>query len=261
MHCTEKPALLPGVTAGSAVATLAMALAASLLGNLPAQEEATEIPDLSSAWQRIRIARPDELAPDARGFGSPREFPLNARGIGMREAFDESLHPMYDCVPVTIPQILGDPYNFSIEQQADRVFIRFEKDDVRRTVWLEGHGHREPTANDYSIQGYSTGRYENGELLVETTRYAFNPAGINDRSPMAPSSTSKRTVERYSRDGEVLTVDVVLEDPLMLSEPIRFSYQFEPTDTPLVDWLPCDPAQARAPLRYIPEEDLKYGIR
>ena len=35
----------------------------------------------------------------------------------------------------------------------------------------------------------------------------------------------------------------------------------EPTETALVEWIPCDPAQSRAPLRYIPEDQLKYGIR
>lgn len=262
MEYTDIRALPLGVSGVNAVIAFALLLTGYLPGSASAQEGASEIPDLSEVWQRIRVERTDdELEQSPRGFGRPREFPLNARGVAMQEAFDEFLHPMYDCVPATIPQILGDPYNFSIEQPGDRVLIRFEKDDVRRTVWLEGHGHREATANDFSIQGFSTGRYENGELVVETTRYAFNPSGINDRSPMAPSSTSKRTIERYSREGDVLTVDVIVEDPLMMTESIRFSYQFEPVDTPLFDWIPCDPAQARAPLRYIPEEDLRYGIR
>lgn len=261
MDYMDKRALVRRVSSFTAPVSFALMLTAYLPGELPAQEGAAEIPDLSAIWQRIRLPRPDEIPPDARGFGRMGSLALNARGIGMRDAFDESLHPMYDCVPATIPQLLGDPYNFSIEQLPDRVIVRFEKDDVTRTIWLEGHGHREATANDYSIQGYSTGRYENGELVVETLKYAFNPSGLVERSPMVPSSTSKRTVERYSRDGDGLAVEVRLEDPLMLKEPILFSYLFEPTDKPLVDWLPCDPAQARAPLRYIPEEDLKYGIR
>lgn len=253
---------IPGRVAGiNAVVSLALVLTVCLPGELPAQEGAAEIPDLAAIWQRIRLPRPDEIPPDARGFGRTGSLALNARGIGMRDAFDESLHPMYDCVPATIPQLLGDPYNFSIDQRTDRVIIRFEKDDVTRTIWLEGHGHREATANDYSIQGYSTGRYENGELVVETTKYAFNPSGLVERSPMVPSSTSKRTVERYSRDGDGLAVEVLVEDPLMLTEPILFSYVYESTDVALIDWLPCDPAQARAPLRYMPEDELKYGIR
>ena len=226
-----------------------------VIGYLPtglhaqASEGSSEVPDLSGIWQRSGRAV------------TPTELPLNARGIGMREAIDEALHPMYDCVPAPIPHILGDPYNFSIEQLPDRVMIRYEKDDIRRTVWLEGHGHREATANDYSVQGYSTGRYENGQLVVESSKFTFDPGGLEDKPPMVPSSTSKTTVERYSRDGDRLTVEVVMEDPLILTEPVLFRFQFEPTENALVEWIPCDPAQSRAPLRYIPEDQLKYGIR
>ncbi len=274
MENTNRRALKREGAGVDAIVALAMVLVAHLPAPLSAQDaatdppdpspsesQATDIPDLSGTWERIRLPRPERLPPDARGFGRMGELSLNARGRAMRDAFDEPLHPMYDCVPTSIPQIFGDPYNFSIEQLPDRVIIRFEKDEVIRTVWLEGHGHREATGNDYSIQGYSTGRYEGGDLVVETTRFAFSPAGLNERSPMVPASTSKRTVERFSREGADLVVEVVVEDPRFLEDPILFSYLFGPTEDPLVDWLPCDPEQARAPLRLMPEEDLKYGIR
>jgi hypothetical protein len=74
-------------------------------------------PNLAGIWQRTRTVAPN-----------PATLPLNARGVALREAIDESLAPMYDCVPATIPHILGDPYNFSIEQRPDRVIFRFEKD-------------------------------------------------------------------------------------------------------------------------------------
>lgn len=249
MGCTGKRIFSRRVI--EAVAIVAFLL--MLIGHLPvglraqAPEGSSAVPDLSAVWQRSgRSVSPDEL-------------PLNARGIGMREAIDEALHPMYDCVPAPIPHILGDPYNFSIEQRPDRVIVKFEKDDITRTVWLEGHGHREATANDYSVQGYSTGRYENGQLVVETSKFTFDPGGLEDKPPMVPSSTSKRTVERYSRDGDRLTVELVLEDPLILTEPVEYRYQFEPTENALVEWIPCDPEQSRAPLRYMPLDQLKYG--
>jgi hypothetical protein len=232
-----------------AVVTFLMVLAGYPSAGLQAQEGASAIPDLSAIWQRS--GRPV----------TPEEFPLNARGVGMREAIDEFQHPMYDCVAAATPHILGDPYNFSIEQLPDRVIIAFEKDGITRTVWLDGHGHRAVAASDFSVQGYSTGRYENGELVVETTHFTFDPSGIEDKPPMIPSSTSKRTVERYSREGDRLTVEVGLEDPLFLTEAVLFTFQFEPTETPLVDWIPCDRSQARNALRYIPEDQLKYGIR
>lgn len=252
MDCTSKVAFPQGAMQVAGVFVFLLTLAAPHLpGELQAQEDSSTPPDLSSVWQRSE--RPVTPAPE--------DLPLNARGIAMRDAIDEAQHPMYDCVPAAIPHILGDPYNFSIEQQQDRVIIQHEKDEIRRTIWLDGHGHRAPTSNDFSVQGYSTGRYENGDLVVETTHFTFDPSGIEDKPPMVPSSTSKRTVERYSREGDRLTVNVSVEDPRFLTEPIEFSFQFEPTEASLVDWIPCDPSHARNALRYIPEAELKYGLR
>ena len=225
------------------------------IGDLPTRLEAqapagsAAIPNLSGVWTR-----------GGRSI-TPEQLPLNARGIALKEAIDESLAPMYDCVPATVPHILGDPYNFSIEQRPDRVIIAFEKDGVTRTVWLEGHGHRPATPNDYAVQGYSTGKYEKGQLVVETTKYTFDPGGLEDKPPMVPSSTQKKTTERYSRDGNKLTATVVMEDPLIMKEPVRFSFEFQPTKDALVEWPECDPVQSRAPLNYMPVNQLKYGIR
>ena len=235
----------------AAVATFLLVVIGHLPTRLQAQSPArsAEIPNLSGVWTRGGRST------------TPNELPLNARGVALREAIDESLAPMYDCVPATVPHILGDPYNFSIEQRPDRVIITFEKDAVTRTVWLEGHGHREATANDYSVQGYSTGRYEKGQLVVETTKYTFDPGGLEDKPPMVPSSTQKKTIERYSRDGNKLTANVVMEDKLIMKEPVRFTFEFQPTKDALVEWPECDPVQSRAPLNYMPVNQLKYGIR
>lgn len=251
MDCKTEVAFPRGALDIGGVLTLLLTLAAYFPGGLQAQEGSSAHPDLSSVWQRS--GRPVTPAPE--------DLPLNARGVAMRDAIDEAQHPMYDCVPAAIPHILGDPYNFSIEQLQDRVIIQYEKDEITRTIWLDGHGHRAATSNDFSVQGHSTGRYENGDLVVETTHFTFDPSGIEDKPPMVPSSTSKRTVERYSREGDRLTVHVSVEDPRFLTEPVQFSFQFEPTEAALVDWIPCDPSHARNALRYIPEAELKYGIR
>ena len=183
MGCRERGTFSRRAITVVAVVTFLLVVIGHLPASLHAQasEGDSAVPDLSAIWQRSGRAV------------TPSELPLNARGIGMREAIDEALHPMYDCVPAPIPHILGDPYNFSIEQLPDRVIIKFEKDDITRTVWLEGHGHREAMASDYSVQGYSTGRYENGALVVETSKFTFDPGGLEDKPPMVPSSTSKTT--------------------------------------------------------------------
>jgi hypothetical protein len=97
--------------------------------------------------------------------------------------------------------------------------------------------------------------------VVDTRFYTFDPGGLEDKPPMIPSSTQKRTIERYTRNGDVLTVDVELADPLILKEPVKFQFQFRPTKDALVEWPECDLEQARAPINYMPVNQLKYGIR
>jgi hypothetical protein len=219
--------LRPALAAAALVTLGVMATSHS-----PLQAQAT--PNLSGIWQRTRSVTPEF-----------NELPLNARGIALREAIDESLAPMYDCVPATIPHILGDPYNFSIEQKPDRVIFRFEKDAVTRTAWVGG---RAATPSDYALHGYSVA-------------YTFDPGGLEDKPPMTPSSTQKHTIERYTRNGDTLTVDVELSDPLILKAPVKFQFQFRPTKDALVEWPECDQEQARAPINYLPVNQLKYGIR
>ena len=103
---------------------------------------------------------------------------LTARARAFTDAFDELAAPKYDCGPATLPGLFGDPYAFQVEQLADRVTFTYEKDDIVRTVWLEGHGHPEPATGAFYMHGYSTGRYDGNQLVVDTTRFAFDPAGL-----------------------------------------------------------------------------------
>ena len=150
-------------------------------------------PDLAETWAR-RGCTGGQPCPFI-----PTELPLKARAIGFIQAFDEALGPKYDCAPATMPSLVIDPYNFAIEQQRDRLVFTYEKDDIVRTIWLNGAGPK-PSVYDSYWQGHSVGRYEDGALIVETTKFPFDPTGLDDMYNI-PSSTQKRVVERYWRDG------------------------------------------------------------
>jgi hypothetical protein len=151
-----------------------------------------------------------------------------------------------------MPSLVIDPYNFSIEQQRDRLVFTYEKDDIVRTIWLNGAGPK-PTVYDQYWQGHSVGRFENGVLLVETTKFPFDPTGLDDMYNI-PSSTQKRVVERYWRDGDALKADIVTEDPLFLTRPVQFQFEWQRTDEPLVLPYSCDPELAKQPLQFIPSK-------
>jgi len=216
------------------------------LGAILAAAAQRGVPDLTETWARLGCTggQPCPFIPS--------ELPLKARAIGFIQAFDEALGPKYDCAPATMPSLVIDPYSFAIEQQRDRLILTYEKDDIVRTIWLNGAGPK-PTVYDLYWQGHSVGRYEDGVLIVETTKFPFDPTGLDDMYNI-PSSTQKRVVERYWREGDTLKADIVTEDPLFLTKPVQFQFEWRRTDDELVLPYACDPELAKQPLTFIPSK-------
>jgi hypothetical protein len=212
--------------------------------------QAAEVPDLSGVWQQKGCAPQSDLCPDLLS-----DKPLHPRAVGFRNAFDEIAAPKYYCGQVALPQLLSDPYNFQIEQKPDRVIFTYEQQDIVRTIWLDGHGHPKPNVYEFFWHGYSAGRYEGRDLVVETTKFTFDPSGLDKGrhgQGHTPSSTQKRVVERYRRDGDRLRADVATEDPVFLLEPVQRGYEWQATNQPLELPYSCDLENAMPPLENFP---------
>jgi hypothetical protein len=213
-----------------------------------AQSGSGEIPDLSGVWQWGRCV-------DGAGMRcmllEENDELLTDRAKAYRDAIDEVAQPKYDCAPMSIPHIWTDPYSFQIEQLDDRVVVKYGKDDIVRTIWLEGHGHPKPAVNEFFYFGYSTGHYEDGTLVAQTTRFTFDPQGLNADFKI-PSSTQKKVTERYSRDGNDLILEVKTIDTFFLKEPWVFKTRSKPDPKPLdLPWN-CDVKAAREILKLLP---------
>jgi hypothetical protein len=173
------------------------------------------IPDLQGKWGWGRCV-------NGTGINcmiiEPDDPKLTDRARAFQKAMDEIATPKYDCAPMSIPHLYTDPYAYGIQQLPDRVIIKYEKDDVVRTVWLEGHGHKRPPLNQFFVHGYSTGRYEGDTLVVVTDRFVFDPHGLNSDFKM-PTSTQKRVTERFRLDGNQMWMEVKTEDTFFLREP------------------------------------------
>ncbi len=200
------------------------------------------------------MSRGQCVGPNNRCTAVGAEHPaLTTRAKAFRDAIDELAVPKYDCSPTPLPHLFTDPYLYQIEQLADRVILTYEKDDVVRTVWLDGYDHPQPRTNEFFTHGYSRGRYEGNQLVVETTKFSFDPAGI-DNDFNLPSSTQKRVTERYSSDGGGLRLEVRTEDPVFLLEPLGFVIESQPVDEPLALPWGCDPEAAQEILQVIPSK-------
>lgn len=222
-------------------------LALTLSPALTAQSDS--IPDLTGIWDGGFGARPvnGETVP----WGEDNFPVLNERALAYQEVWEEIMAPKYDCQPASSPAIQYDPYHMEVTQWPDRVLLRYEKDDQLRIVWLDG---REPTAVDFSIQGFSVGHYEGDALIVRTTNFVFDIAGFDDYNGI-PSSSQKVVTERYWRDGDDLRLTLTVEDPMFLREPASYTTR----------WLParpgyklasyeCDAESSRAMLKFFPSK-------
>ena len=232
----------------SASCTLLVALLAAV--PLAQSKVSPSVPSVSGTYNGRRcVPANSDVCPEMNVKGGERL--LTARGKAFVAAFDELAATKYDCAPAMVPIIFGDPYAFRIEQQADRVTFTYEKDDVVRTVWLEGHGHPAPRSGLLFMHGYSTGRYEGTQLVVETSRFTFDPEGFAGDALNAPSSTQKRLTERYSRDGDTLKMELIAEDPVFILQPFTYTMEWRVTTEELSLPWNCDPEAAQRNLNVV----------
>ncbi len=231
-----------------ALASLALAMIAAWgVNRSDAQESSVEIPNLTGVWDGSPRARP------INGPNMPwteENFPrLNARALAYQEVWEEIIAPKYDCQPASSPAIQYDPYNMEVTQWPDRVLFRYEKDDQLRTVWLDG---RQAKPHEFSVQGFSSGHYEDGALVVTTTNFVFDIVGFDDYNGI-PSSSQKIVRERYWRDGDDLWITLEVEDPMFLEEPTSYTARWIPASEGY-KLLPydCDPEASRGAVRFFP---------
>ena len=236
----------------------AAALALSGTGTALAADAA--IPQLSGVWQFGRCVRDNGEV--AQPFGGPggncmlleeNDARLTERAKAYRDAIEEAAQPKYDCAPISIPHMWSDPYSYQIEQKDDRVVITYGKDDVVRTIWLDGKGHPKPAINEFFYFGYSLGHYEGGKLIVETTKFAFDPQGLNADFKLA-SSTQKKVTEVYQIVDGNLDVEVTTIDTFFLKDPWVFHIRQAPDPEPLALPWACDAEASRDILKLAPSD-------
>lgn len=169
---------------------------------------------------------------------------LTDRAKAFRDAMDEAAQPKYDCGPMSIPHMWTDPYSHQIEQFDDRIVFTYGKDDVVRTAWLPNSKHPKPAKNEFLYFGDSRAHYENGALIVETTHFSFDPQGLNADFRL-PSSTQKKVVERYTKDGDDLILEVTTTDPFFLKKPWVYKVRSKRDPEPLALPWDCDARAAQ----------------
>ena len=194
------------------------------------------IPKLTGVWQFGQCADGSRMKCLILDENDPL---LTDRAKAFRDAMDEAAQPKYDCGPMSIPHMWTDPYSQQIAQLNDRIVFTYGKDDVVRTAWLPNSKHPKPAKNEFLYFGDSRARYESGALIVETTHFAFDPQGLNADFRL-PSSTQKKVVERYTREGDDLVLEVTTTDPFYLKKAWVYKVRSQRDPEPLALPWDCD---------------------
>lgn len=204
---------------------LATAALWALLGLLPLAVTAAQDPrDLSGVWL------PDSRRSERLSSNLPY---TDAAREAMRRyaAQHEPIDPTVDdanasCLPEPMPygMRLFAQYPFEILMTPQRVTIFFEIYGAVRRIHLDGR--RAPPEMLPTTQGFSTGRWEGNELVIETSHVKVDGAGAFTGSP--PRSLARRFVERLSLQADPqgrpeLRNRITIHDPAVLREPVTLN--------------------------------------
>ena len=212
----------------------------------PAPRTADGKPDLSGVWQPTPEA--DGPAGGIEGIRSPkymidvmRDFkgatpflPWAAELYKERQANKLRDNPMIRCLPAGVQRLNAYSHPYKIVQTPELIVVLYESQTLFRQIFLDGRSH--PKDPEPSWLGYSVGRWEGDELVVETI-------GFNDKAWLDgfghPHSEAMKLTERFRRrDLGHMEIAVTIDDPKAYTQPIRYvqPQHLEP-DTELIEYI------------------------
>lgn len=147
---------------------------------------------------------------------------------------------------------------FFMTQTKEKVLITREGSGARH-LYLDGRAHPDPARWVPNGQGHSVARYEQGDLLVETT--GLTPGNVTAGGRRSPQTIMR---ERFhlSPDGKRLTITYTWEDATIYLKPHSYRLVFErlPEGTYAIeDW--CDPSDPVTRQSIVPPKQIREEHR
>jgi hypothetical protein len=202
-----------------------------------------QVVDFSGVWAALMHEdQPERVAGPEVGdyLGLPINDAMRLRG----ESWEASIltMPEHQCKPHPSTYGFRGIGNLRIWNDVEDATQRLIKIDTqiqwmeqKREIWMDGRPH--PAEYEkHTWGGFSTGRYEQGQLVVSTTHLK---AGWIRRNGLALSD--KATMQdRFIRHGDTLTHVYIISDPVYLTEPLIKTNGFRLTNQLNVQPYPCE---------------------
>ena len=168
-------------------------------------------------------------------YRPPVGWPLSSKGQDLVNNFHEDQNPMVTCGNPGPPKAMIVPYPMALTRPDENtIVIERELMQEVRVIHLNGGG----VSGEPSKLGFSTGRFKDDELTVETTNFVADKWGSHTG---VDSSADKHLIEKFklSGDGLYLRAEITITDPVYLDEPITFSHRWEKLADRAVIQAPC----------------------
>lgn len=188
-------------------------------------------PDLGGVW----------IATSPRGGAGEPMPALTPRARRDLASFDPLSDPVIRCVPPGFPRSGPTIYPLEIVQTEDLILILYETFGMVRRIYMDGRTM--PAYLPPSLMGFSVGRWEGDELVVETTHYA--PGLLDGKGIRQYGDMTVRERYRLVDGGRGLEGDVLIIAPQTFEAPWRrrFTWALDP-DGMIFESI-CDPADSR----------------
>jgi hypothetical protein len=148
-------------------------------------------------------------------------------------------NPQIRCLPTGVPRLVAYSMPYKVVQTPKLIVLLYESGTMFRQIFVDGRAH--PADPQPTWMGYSVGRWEGDDLVIETR-------GFNDQSWLDgaghPHSAQMRVTERLRRRtvGQ-MDVSVVIDDPGAYTRPLTYTsrHRLRP-DTELIEYV-CENAK------------------
>ena len=168
----------------------------------------------------------------------PKPTPFTAEGRRLFEATTHWQDPALRCLALGLPRIFGAPYNMEIVDAGTHYVVIHVEHNTPRRIWMDGR--KAPGDLPASSLGFSVGRWEGDELVIETTHLL---PGWLDGSGLPMSGEGTRLVERYTFRDDRLAMDrtMTIYDPYYTQPLVRKRGSARGDDVPIGEQSTCDP--------------------
>jgi len=209
----------------------------------PAPRTADGRPDFSGVWEN------DGYRPGSEGLGAPPKtvfFDL-AHVLGSRPPYQPWAGALYDrrkdenskdnpdarCLPLGPLQMLAHPLPKKIVQMPGLVVLLHERNMEFRQIYTDGRPL--PADPQPSWYGYSTARWENDTLVVDTIGLRDGLWADFNGSPLTDQAKIR---ERFRRPNYgTLEIQVTVDDPKAYTRPFTIAVnQYLALDTDLLEY-------------------------